>query len=436
MIKSFILFMIEFLHIVTAGAQQVEKSSYGVFALTNAKIETVTNGTVDNGTVIIRNGKIEAVGRDVKIPADAEVIDCNGMTIYPGMVDSGTRLGLQEIESISVTQDYNEMGELTPEMDALTAVNPNSVLIPVTRVSGVTSVIATPTGGLFPGKAALINLHGYSPEQMYAGFKGVVINFPQSGKRGRFDRRTDEEVQKDNDKAMKKLNDIWTRVGLYASIDSATIGKADYNPEMAALVPAYKGEAKAMIEVNRKEDILRAIKWIREKKVDAILTGVNEGWRVADSIAAAGIPVITGPVLSTPTRQTDSYDQAYRNAGLMQQAGVKVALRTNDAENVRNLPFNAGFAATYGMGKEEALRAVTIVPAEIFGVADKIGSIEPGKDANIFVSNGDPFEPATQIMHLFINGWNVPLESRQTLLYEEFLQREPGVTKQSVPGKS
>jgi imidazolonepropionase-like amidohydrolase len=205
---------------------------------------------------------------------------------------------------------------------------------------------------------------------------------------------------------------------------------------MAALVPAYKGEAKAMIEVNRKDDILRAIKWIKEKKIDAVLTGVTEGWRVADSIAAAGIPVITGPVLAMPTRETDEYDQAYRNAGIMQQAGVKVALRTNDAENVRNLPFNAGFAATYGMGKEEALRAVTIVPAEIFGVSDKIGSIEPGKDANLFVSNGDPFEPATQIMHLFINGWNVPLESRQTLLYEEFLKRAPGVTTQPQPGKS
>jgi hypothetical protein len=204
-------------------SQQVEKSRYGVFALTNATVETVTNGTCENCTVIIRDGKIESVGPIAAIPPDAEVVDCKGMTIYPGMVDSGTRLGLQEIESISVTQDYNEMGELTPEMDALTAVNPNSVLIPVSRVSGVTSVIAAPTGGMFAGTAALINLHGYSPEQMYAGFKAVVINFPIGGRRGRFDRRTDEDIQKDNDKAMKKLNDIWTRVGLYAKIDSATI---------------------------------------------------------------------------------------------------------------------------------------------------------------------------------------------------------------------
>jgi imidazolonepropionase-like amidohydrolase len=419
-----------------AFAQQVAKSSFGTFALVNATVETVTKGRLENATVVLRNGIIESVGADVAIPPDAQVINCNNLVIYPGMVDGGTRLGLQEIESISLTQDFNEMGELTPEMDALTAVNPNSVLIPVARVSGVTSVITAPSGGLFPGTAALIDLHGYSPEQMYGGFKAVLINFPSSGRRGRFDRRSDEDVKKDNEKAMKKLNDTWERVGLYASIDSATMGKADYNPEMAALVPAYTGEGTAMIEVNREQDILNALKWIKEKKIRAILTGVSEGWRVADSIAAAGVPVITGPVLSMPTRETDKYDQAYRNAGIMQQAGVKVALRTNEAENVRNLPFNAGFAATYGMGKEEALKAVTIVPAEIFGVADQVGSIEPGKRANLFVATGDPFEPATQIKHLFINGWNVPIESRQTLLYEEFLQRTPGVTTQPVPGKS
>ena len=417
-------------------AQQVEKSTYRTVALINASVETITNGRIENATVVIRDGKIEAVGRDIIVPGDAQVIDCKGLTIYPGMVDAGTHLGLQEIESLSLTQDYDEIGELTPEMDALTAVNPNSVLIPVTRVSGVTSVITYPTGGLFPGTAALINLHGYTPEQMYGGFKAIIINFPSSGRRGRYDRRTDEEVKKDSDKAIKKLNDTWDRVKTYATIDSSTNSKAEYNPGIAALLPVFKGTATAMIEVNKESDILAALKWIKENKIKAILTGVAEGWRVADSIALSGVSVITGPVLSMPTRESDRYDQAYKNAGLMQKAGVKVALRTNDAENVRNLPFNAGFAATYGMGHDEALKAVTIIPAEIFGVADQLGSIEAGKTANLFVSNGDPFEPATQIKYLFINGWDVPLESRQTLLYEEFLKRQPGTTIQPVPGKS
>jgi len=418
------------------NAQQVEKSTYGAFALTNASVETVTKGRLENATVIIRNGLIEAVGVNVPIPADAQVIDCKDLEIYPGMIDGGTKLGLQEIESISLTQDYDEVGDLTPEMDALTAVNPNSVLIPVTRISGVTSVIARPSGGLFPGTAALINLHGYTPEQMYGGFKAIVINFPSSGRRGRYDSRSEEDIKKESDKAIKKLNDTWDRVRTYASIDSATVGKADYNPEMAALVPVLKGEMTAFIEANKETDILAALKWIKEKKIKAVLTGVSEGWRVADSIALAGIPVVTGPVIAMPTRDNEPYDQAYKNAGLMQKAGVKVALRTNDAENVRNLPFNAGFAATYGMGKDEALKAVTIIPAEIFGVADQMGSIEVGKKANLFVSTGDPFEPATAIKHLFINGWNIPIESRQTLLYEEFLHRSPSATPPPVPGKS
>lgn len=433
--RKYFLLIINAFFILHISAQQVEKSVFGTFALTNATVETVTKGTLQNATIIIRNGMISAVGTDVKIPEDARVIDCKGLTVYPGMIDGGTHLGLQEIGSISLTHDYDELGELTPEMDALTAINPNSVLIPVTRVSGVTSVIAKPSGGLFPGTAALINLHGYTPEQMYGGFKAMVINFPSSGRRGRYDKRTDEEVQKDGDKAIKKLNDTWSRVKTYASVDSATNGKADYNPELAALVPLLKGKMTALVEVNKESDILAAMKWIKKNKIKAILTGVAEGWRIADSIALSGIPVITGPVLAMPTRDSERYDQAYKNAGIMQNAGVKVALRTDETENVRNLPFHAGFAATYGMGKEEALKAVSIIPAEIFGIADQVGSIEAGKKANLFVSDGDPFEPATQIKYLFIDGWNVPLESRQTLLYEEFLHRTPGSIT-PVPGKS
>ncbi len=161
----------------TLPAQQVAKSTFGTFALINASVETVTKGRLENATVIIKDGIIESVGSNSPVPSDAQVIDCKGLTIYPGLIDGGTRLGLQEIESISLTQDFDEQGELTPEMDALTAVNPNSVLIPVTRVSGVTSVITAPSGGLFPGTAALINLQGYTPEQMYGGFQRHSYEF-------------------------------------------------------------------------------------------------------------------------------------------------------------------------------------------------------------------------------------------------------------------
>lgn len=411
---------------------QMSKGKTGTFALTNASLHTVSNG-VQTGTLLIRDGKIAAMGESVSIPAGAETIDCSGKHIYPGMIDGGTTLGLAEISSISLTNDFREVGELNPHMQALTAVNPNTPAIPVTRVNGITTVLAQPSGGIFPGTSALINLHGYTPKQMYAGFKGVRLIFPATGRRSRFDRRSEEDMKKEVDKKLKKLNDVWKQAIAYGELaDAHKAGKAeapDYYPEMAALLSTVRGESKLLIEVNSAADILSAITWCEENKVDAVFTGVAEGWRVADKLAESKIPVITGPVLQTPRRSSDRYDKPYANAGIMQKAGVMVAIRSDDAENVRNLPYNAGFAAAYGMGKEEALKAVTLTPAKIFGVADQLGSLEVGKSANLFVSDGDPFETKTQISHLFIEGWSIPIDSRQLRLYDEFLERDPGVKK-------
>lgn len=429
--KIYSLLIIALTVLVLAAQAQNPKGKYGTFALTNASIQTVTKGVIQNGTVIISNGKITAVGAGVAVPQGAEVIDCKGQWIYPGMIDGGTRLGLVEINAVPRTVDYNEVGDIVPQMKALTTVNPNSALIPVTRVSGVTTVIASPDGGLIPGTAALINLHGYTPDQMYAGFEGIVINFPSTGRRGGFDRRSDEDIKKATEKAMAKLNDAWDKAVQYHKLDSATKGKGvGYYPELQALMPVVRGEQLLMIGVDASKDITAALKWIKEKKIKkVVLSGVTEGWRVADEIAKAGIPVITGPVQAVPAREYDRYDRAYANAGLMKKAGVKVAIRTANAENVRNLPYHAAYAAAYGLGKEEALRSITIVPAEIFGVADKLGSIEVGKSATLFISDGDPFETKTNIKHVFIDGWQIPMVSRHTQFYDEFLKRDPGVSK-------
>jgi len=407
---------------ICAFGQQVEKSSFNDVLLKGATLVTVTNGTMQSD-LLVSNGKIQKIGKDLEA-GDATVINCEGKFIYPGMIDGGTKLGLGEVGSISLTQDSDEIGEYTPHMQALTAVNPNSVAIPVTRVNGVTTVITTPTGDLFPGTAALINLHGYTPDQMYAGFKAVIMNYPSTGKRGRRDKRSEEDIKKDNEKSLKKLKDFWQQAEVYATIDDGS-----YNPQLSAVLPIVKKEAPLIISVNKKSDILSAIKWSQEKEFKVIFSGVADGWRVADSLAKYKIPVIAGPVLRIPSRQSDRYDAAYTNVAKMVKAGVKVCLRTNETENVRNLPFNAGFAAAYGLGVEEALKTVTINPAEIFGVADQLGSLEEGKVANLFVSTGDPFETKTQIEHLFIAGWKVPIESRQTLLYDEFLERDPGAEK-------
>ncbi|MEM9545835.1 MAG: amidohydrolase family protein [Bacteroidota bacterium] len=417
---------------LSGQAQMVEKSKKGTFLLKDATLHTITQGIIQ-GDLLVRDGRIAEIGIINESGASIEIIDCSGKHVYPGFIDGGTTLGLSEVGSISLTQDYRELGDFTPHMQALTAVNPNSVSIPVTRTNGVTTVIAKTAGGLFPGTAALINLHGYTPGQMYAGFKGVQMNFPSSGKRGRWDRRTPEEIKKDGDKAMKKLNDIWDKAVQYAAIDSAANASqqkiSDYNPQMEALLPIVRGEAPLLVEVNKDIDIKNAIKWLEKNKLKAIFTGVSEGFRVTEELLKSGIPVITGPVLSVPGRTSARYDVSYKNPSIMLKAGIKVAIRTNETENVRNLPFNAGFAATYGMGVEEALKAITITPAEIFGVENQLGSLEKGKIANLFVSDGDPFEMKTEIQYLFINGYKVPIESRHTLLYDEFLERDPGVKR-------
>lgn len=430
--KSKLILIVVIVCICFQVQAQSPKAKYGTFALTNATIETVTKGVINNGTVIIKNGKIDAVGTNIQIPQGAEVIDCKGSWIYPGMVDSGTNIGLIEFGAYAQATDVSEVGDVVPQVRALTAVNPNSAAIPINRISGVTTALTVPEGDLFCGTAALVNLHGYTPDQMFAGFEGVVLNYPRTGRRGGFDRRTDEEIKKANDKAIGRLKEVWDRAVQYHKLDSATKGATAYYPEMQALLPVVRGQMTLLIEVNAAKDIRAALKWVAEKKIrKVVLMGVAEGWRVADEIAKANVPVLAGPVLDLPARDYDRYDKAYQNPGLMKKAGVKVAIRTVDGNlNYRNLPYHAGFAAAYGMGREDALRAVTIVPAEIFGVSDKIGSIEQGKIANLFVCNGDPFETKTQVSQVFIEGWQMPMVSRQTLLYDEFLQRDPGVVKQ------
>lgn len=374
-----IVFAICLLFVFGLHGQQINKFEGGIFLLKEGKVYTHDNG-LQQLDVLIVDGFIKEVHSKISHPG-AKQINCKDLFIYPGMIDSGTKLGLAEIGAVSLTQDHNEIGNFTPHMDALTAVNPSSVNIPVTRVNGVTTSLAVPSGGRFPGTAALIDLHGYTPDQMYAGFKGVVFNYPSTGRRGSWDRRSDEEIKKAEQKAQKELNTFWKNVEKRSEMmkKADASGKTlEYNPQLDAMVPIVNKEGTLLIEVNRKKDILSALRWLKDKDINVLLTGVSEGYRVADSISAAEIPVITGPVLSNPGRTSDKYDVAYSNAATLQKAGVKVALRTNETENVRNLPFNAGFAATYGMGIIEAMKAITINPAEIFGIDDLYGSIEAG----------------------------------------------------------
>lgn len=413
-------------------AQITEKPDFGKFAITNATIHTVTDGTIETGILLIEDHEITFVGENARIPTDYKVIDATGKHVYPGFFDANTRLGLEEIGSISLTQDYAEIGDFNPHMMAFTAVNPNSVSIPVTRVNGITNVVSVPSSGVIAGKAVLLDLWGYTPDEMAVEKSaGLHIEWPSVLKGGFWDDRTDEEVQEEYEEDLKELNEFWKKAEFYDQmkqeydLDPENRTKPDKDLKMEAMREVVNGEVPVIVSVNREKDIKNALEWVKQKEnIQFIFAGVSEGWRVADALAEAGIPVITS-ALYTMTRDYDNCQRPYQNAGLMAKAGVKVMISTGEGvENVRNVGFHAGFAATYGMGKEEALKAVTINPAEVFGVGDQLGSLEEGKKANLFIADGDPFEPITQIEHVFIDGYKIPMTSRHDQLYDQFLDRD------------
>lgn len=421
---------------MSAEAQITEKAEYGKFAITNATVHTVTNGIIENGTVLVSGEKIIEVGTDVDIPREYQEIDAEGKEVYPGFIDSGTQLGLQEIGAVAVTNDQAELGDFNPHVRAFTAINPSSVSIPVTRVNGVTNVISLPVSGEISGKATLIDLYGYSPDSMAVSPDvGLHLNWPASQKSGPWDDRSDEEVKEEYEKDLKKLNDFISEAKFYDEMMTAfeenpdNKEQPDKDKKMQAMREVISGEVPVVVSVDAKNDILDVIEWTKEHpEMEFILAGVQDGWRVADEIAEADLPALVS-TLYTPNRNYDNYQRPYQNPAKLHEAGVKVAIATGDVENVRNAPYHAGFAANYGLGKQEALKAITINAAEIFGVDDKLGSIEEGKQANLFIADGDPFEPMNHITDVFIRGYKIPMTSRHIQLNEQYLDR--GATSNS-----
>ncbi|MEX0649025.1 MAG: amidohydrolase family protein [Balneolaceae bacterium] len=417
--------------ILTVDAQITEKPEFGRFAITNITIHTVTNGVIEDGVVLVEDHEITLVGKNVRISNDYQIIDGTGKHIYPGFIDSMTRLGLVEINAVAVTLDHAEVGDFNPHVNAFTAINPHSAAIPVTRVSGVTNVVSVPATGIIAGKATLIDLWGYSPDAMAVkGAAALHIEWPTAMKNSPNDSRSDEEVEEKFQGELKELNDFWAKAEFYNRMMNAFEEnpqdriRPDKDLKMEAMREVVTGELPVIISVNREKDILNAIEWAEEHSdIPVVLNEVREGWRVADEIAAAGIPVIVN-TLYTPSRPYENYQRPYQNPGLLAEAGVKVVMGSGDTENVRNVIYNAGYAATYGLGREEAIKALTINPAEVWGVENRLGSIEQGKQANLIITDGDPLEPATQIEHVFINGFKIPMISRQIQLYDEFLDRD------------
>src|SRR5262245_6396831 len=418
--------------------QEGDTAPRGTMFLRNANNVTVSGADIENGSVVIRDGKIEAVGATVSTPAGAQTIDGRGLTVYPGMIDAGTNMGLVEVpQGANGTVDLSEVGDFNPNAKAIIAVNPHSAHIAVTRVEGVTNTVTAPTGGLISGQAAVINLLGTTPNELaVVPNAALVINYPRvagggGGGCGGFQQQNENlsERLEANARELEQLRKMLRDAEAYGRAQDAyakdrSLPRPDRNVVFEALVPYVRGERPVIFRADREAEIRGAIKFADEMKLKPIILGGNDAWRVGSLLKEKNVPVILTGIFSLPSREDDNYDVLYENAAKLQQAGVRFAISTGDAgPEVRNLAQYAGMAAAYGLSKADAVKAVTLYPAQIMNVADRLGSIEPGKMANLVVTDGDLLEIRTHIRYLFIDGRQIPLTSRHAELNDAFKRR-------------
>ncbi len=420
------------------GSEQNQIGKAGTFAITNARIVTVSGAVIEKGTVVISNGKISAVGANVSVPAGAERIDGTNLSVFPGLIDAGTNLGLSEIgQGVPGSVDVAETGDMNSNTKAITGINPHSTNINVTRVNGITTVLSMPVGGIVSGQAAIINLNGSTQAEMaLVPTFGLVIQFPRITTGGGFNpfgtqQQVDfNEASKRRDQRVEDLKKLFRDAQTYAKAKDAeaqdkNLPTSPTDLKMAALVPYVRGERPVIFTAERERDIRGIAKFVGDMKIKAMIVGGQEAWKAADDLKKNDIAVVYTNIYALPVRDDDAYDYLFEAPSKMARSGIKFCISTGDSgPEIRDLPYHAGLAGAYGLSKDDALKSVTLYPAQILGIADRVGSIEQGKIANIVVADGDILEPRTNVKYLFINGRLLPLTSRHTELYDSFKDRK------------
>ncbi len=406
------------------------------FASANAQTIAITGGTVypvsgapiQNGTVLIRDGKIIAVGADVAVPSGAQRVDATGKIVTPGLIDAATQLGLVEIGGEPNTRDANAKGTdgVAASFRAWDGLNSESVLWTPARNEGVTAVVVAPSGGLVAGQAALVDLVNGTASQMLRRAPVAMIaqiNNPrgaQTNARGEL---------------VAKLRELLDDVKFYQTHRSdydrsAARSLSATRGDLEAMIPVVNGKLPLMIEAERVDDIESALRLAKEYNLKIMILGGAEAWLAASDLAAAHVPVIAGAMNNIPI-SFETLNQRQENVGILSKAGVQIAIIGNNGDgdeelfNVRNVKYEAGNAVSYGMDHDAALRAVTLTPAELFGVADRVGSLQPGRDANVVVWSGDPFEFSTRAEHVYVHGQDTMTPSRQDLLTQRYRTLPP-----------
>ncbi len=397
-----------------------------------ATIVPVEGEILEEGDLLIENGKIAAVGVNLSVPEGTKVIDAVGMFVYPGFIDGYTHLGLNEIAAIGSTVDIREMGKENPELKVAWAINPHSVHFKTSRITGTTTALVAPSGGTFPGLSALVKMDGWTIDEMLV--KEVAtsfINFPMTPRvTGAEKIGAPTEVKVDvTAKLVEKIKEYLTEARHYLKLkklaaEDASLEAPDPNPKYEALAPVLDGTVPVMISVEKAKDIELAIKFIQEEKIKAIFRGCAQGFKVAEKIKEAAIPVVLDDLYTGPSEPEDGYDAPFRNADELAKAGVLICFSSGIDPGVgKDLPYHAARAVAFGLDRAEAIKALTINPARIFGIDDRVGSLKVGKDADLFITTGDPLDLRSEVKHLFINGQDVDPNNWWDTLYNTWKER-------------
>lgn len=407
------------------GAPQQE-----AIAIVGATIHPISGPEIANATILFTDGKIVALGTDVALPQDCEKIDATGKHVYPGMIHAHTQLGLVEIPSVRATVDVAETGSVNPNVKAQVAVNPDSELFPVARGTGILTALVAPGPGVIAGMAAVMNLDGWTFEEMTVHAPAVLsIDLPRMHPATAWFIEDSTQQQIENrDRSLALLRDTFADARSYKRAKEAhAAGKGpalDHDARWEAMIPVLAGEVPVLVTANEVAQIQAAVAFAQRERVKLIIVGGYDAPLCAELLLKHQVPVIVAGIHRLPQRDGDDYDAAFTLPERLRQAGVKFCLAGQDRESkVQNMPYEAGTAAAYGLPRPEALRAVTLAPAEILGVADRLGSLEPGKDATLFIADGDPLETPTHVETAFIQGRRVDLSSKHTRLWEKYKEK-------------
>lgn len=405
-----------------------------IIALIGGTIHTVSGGEIANGTIVFDKGKITAIAADAVIPPNAERINTTGKHVYPGLINAFSDLGLIEIPlGAPGTMDLEEVGRINPNVRAEVAVNPESELIPVARSAGITLSGTAPAGGTISGLAAAMMTDGWTSEDMTLKKAiGLVVNWPSMLWRPNpRSRQSKEDWMKERDGQVKLLRDAFANARAYRkakiSEDQKGIPYHDTDERWEAMIPVLEGVVPVFVVANELTQIQAAISWVGQEGIRMVLVGGRDSWRVAHQLKEKNIPVILQGTHSLAARRSEAYDLPLTLPKKLFDAGVRFCIAgqagEDNASNSRHIPHHAASAAAFGLSKNEALRSITLSAAEILGVAEKVGSLEIGKDATLIVTNGDPLELSTSVEQVFIQGRKCDMRDKHKQLYEKYVEK-------------